>query len=123
MPIKPRRLGNSPKIRGEVTRRKRGVNASMGTEIERSECFKAFIYSIVESTFRDPPTKRAAQNPSPILGIPRTIITGIKNKNAKKRAENATIYSSTILRLFLLATSVKDSKIAVNPAKMNHAMI
>jgi hypothetical protein len=36
-------VGNSPTINGEVTSKKSGVKASMGTDMDKSECFKAFI--------------------------------------------------------------------------------
>lgn len=41
-PTTPIGSGTSPNIKGEVTRRKRGVKAISGTAIERSETFIAF---------------------------------------------------------------------------------
>jgi hypothetical protein len=81
----------------------------------------------VVRTFSDPLIKRASQNWEPIVGKPHKKITrtrtGIKNKNAENRMKKATIYVSTFFKLFLLATSVKDSKRAVNQANINQNMI
>jgi len=41
----------------------------------------------------------------------------------KKRIEKATVYSFRCWRPFLLATSVKDSNIAVNQANINQNMV
>ena len=42
-PIKPKKLGNSPTIKGEVNKRNNGVKVSNGIVMDKSEYFIAFI--------------------------------------------------------------------------------
>ena len=123
MPISPKILGNSPTIKGEVIKRNRGVNVSIGTVMDKSDDLIALMYRIRVMAYRLPPVNNASQNCSPSAGIFVKRRSGNKNGSAKNGNDHATTYSSMSSRLFLLKTSFVASKNAVKHANMNQTMV
>ena len=123
MPTIPETLADSPTIKGEVINRNSGVNVIIGIVIERSDNLIALIYRIVATVFKLPPMINEGQNPAPKTGISIRNNKGTKNGKAKELDAQATTYSSTFSKPFLLNTSFADSKNAVKIANAYHTII
>ena len=115
--MNPKKVGNSPIIRGEVISRKSGVKVDKGITRERSASLIAFKYNIAVATFKEALMHMASQKPSFISGISIKNSKGIKIGNPKKFKAHATTYSSMFFRPNLPATSVRERKKAVRNAK------
>ena len=123
MPISPKIPGNSPTIKGEVIKRNRGVNVSIGTVMDKSDALMAFMYRTSVKAYSVPPVTNASQNRSPRGGISVKSRMGNRNGSAKHGNDHAITYSSMSFRLFLLRTSFVASKSAVKNANMNQSMV
>ena len=67
----------------------------------------------------EPPISRAIQNWLPKSGISIKNKRGSKKGSAKNLSDHETTYTSMFFRLFLLKTSLSDSKKAVKNANTN----
>ncbi len=79
--------GYSPIMRGDVSSRKTGVNANIGTVNDNGEYWIAFINRKIIRTPNEPLITRTSQNSSPSAGISIKNNSGTVNGSAKKAIE------------------------------------
>ena len=70
IPIIPPVTGNSSNIMGDVIKRKTGLNASIGIEVEMGDNLSDLVNNIIAITFNDPLAIMEYQKDSWMVGIP-----------------------------------------------------
>jgi hypothetical protein len=120
IPKRPVVFGNSPKMMGDVIKRKSGVSACIGTTRERSEYLIAKKYKIEATVNMAVENPRACQNVTSGEGIFVRNSQGTNKSSEKENLAQATIYGSTRTMIFFPMTSCNETERAVNNIRGSH---